>query len=84
MKEKNKGMIEELLENWQNKQDSQMVAYLTEETLNIIKEHTSIPSEIEIKIIPNEFVSDGKWDKNTVFIIPTDNKPLKVAFERSH
>ena len=58
-----------------------MIAYLTEETLNIIKEHTSIPSDIEIKIIPNEFVSDGKWDKDTAFIIPTDDKLLKVAFE---
>ena len=59
-----------------------MVAYLTEETLNIIKEHTSIPSDIEIKIIPNEFVIEGKWDKDVVFIVPTADKPLKVAFER--
>ena len=59
-----------------------MIAYLTEETLNIIKEHTSIPSDIEIKILPNEFVSDGKWDKDTVFIIPTNDIPLKVAFEK--
>ena len=73
-------MIKELLKNWQDNQ-IQMTAYLTEETLNIIKEHTSIPSDIEIKIIPNEFVSDGKWNENTVFIIPTDDKPLKVAFE---
>ncbi len=58
-----------------------MVAYLTEETLNIIKEHTSIPSDIEIKIIPNEFVSDGKWEEGIGFIIPTDDKSLKVAFE---
>jgi len=58
-----------------------MVAYLTEETLNIIKEHTSIPSDIEIKIIPNKFVSERKWDKDVVFIIPTSDKPLKVAFE---
>ena len=57
-----------------------MVAYLTEEALNIIKEHTSIPSDVEIKIIPNEFVSEGKWDQNVIFIVPGD-KPLKVAFE---
>ena len=59
-----------------------MIAYLTEETLNIIKEHTSISSDIKIKIIPNEFVSDGKWDKDVVFIIPTSDKPLKIAFEK--
>jgi hypothetical protein len=58
-----------------------MVAYLTEETLNIIKEHTSIPSDIEIKIIPNKFISEEKWDKDVAFIIPTDDKPLKVVFE---
>ena len=58
-----------------------MIAYLTEETLNIIKEHTSIPSDVEIKIIPNEFVSEKEWNKDVVFIIPTSDKPLKVVFE---
>ena len=58
-----------------------MVAYLTEETLNIIKAQTSIPSDIEIKIIPNKFVSEGKWDKDVAFIIPTSDKQLKVTFE---
>ncbi len=58
-----------------------MVAYLTEETLNIIKEHTSIPSDIEIKIIPNKFISEEKWDKDVAFIIPISDKQLKVTFE---
>lgn len=58
-----------------------MVAYLTEGTLNIIKEHTSIPQDIKVKIIPEKFVVDDKWDNNTVFIIPTNDKPLKVVFE---
>lgn len=58
-----------------------MIAYLTEETLNIIKENTSIPSDVEIKILPNKFVSEEKCDKDVVFIIPTDDKPLKVIFE---
>lgn len=75
-------MIEKLLKNWQDKQDSQMVAYLTEETLNIIKEHTSIPEDIEVKIIPQKVVLDGKCEENVAFIIPTGDKPLKVAFEK--
>ena len=72
-------MIEEILKNWQ---DRQMVAYLTEEALNIIKEHTSIPEDIEVKIIPPKVVLDGKWEENVVFIIPTGDKPLKVALEK--
>lgn len=76
-------MIKELLKNWQDRQDnSQMVAYLTEKTLNIIKEHTSIPEDIEVKIIPQKVVLDGKWEENVAFIIPTGDKPLKVAFEK--
>lgn len=60
-----------------------MVAYLTEETLNIIKEHTSIPSNIEIKIIPNKFVSDKEWNRDVMlFAIPIDNKSLKAIFEK--
>lgn len=60
-----------------------MVAYLTEETLNIIKEHTSIPSDIEIKIIPNKFVSDKEWNRDVMlFAIPIDNKSLKAIFEK--
>ena len=77
-------MIKELLKNWQDRQDnSQMVAYLTEETLNIIKKHTSIPQDIEVKIIPPKVVLDGddKCDKDTAFMIPTTDKPLKVIFE---
>jgi hypothetical protein len=59
-----------------------MVAYLTEETLNIIKEHTSIPSDIEIKIIPNKFVLDKEWNRDVMlFAIPTDDKSLKAIFE---
>lgn len=58
-----------------------MIAYLTEETLNIIKEHTSIPSDVEIKIIPNKFVLDKEWNRDAIFTIPIDNKPLKAIFE---
>ena len=59
-----------------------MIAYLTEETLNIIKERTSIPSDIEIKIIPNKFVSDKEWNRDVMlFAIPIDDKPLKAIFE---
>jgi hypothetical protein len=58
-----------------------MIAYLTEETLNIIKEHTSIPSDVEIKILPNKFVSERELNKDVVFIISTSDKPLKAVFE---
>ena len=59
-----------------------MIAYLTEETLNIIKEHTSIPSDVEIKIIPNKFVLDKEWNRDVmIFTIPIDDKPLRAIFE---
>ena len=59
-----------------------MIAYLTEEALNIIKEHTSIPPDVEIKIIPNKFVLDKEWNRDMmIFAIPIDDKPLKAIFE---
>lgn len=70
-------MIEELLKNWQ---DSQMTVYFTKDTLEIIKSHTTIPSNIDIKIVPPKFVSGEECNEDMAFFIP-NKEPLKVILK---